>query len=173
MTATLARAETVFLALNRWAVILTLAAMSCIVFANVTLRYLTNESIVWAEEVARYLMVYMTFLAAGLALRAGLLVSVSHVHMRLPPRLGAAARLIILAALAIFCGWMILSGLDYVARMGRQLTPATRVSFGHVYRAMPLGFGLLLIHILLVARRYAALGRFDETSGDHASAASG
>ena len=51
-----------FLAANRWALILLLAAMAVIVFANVALRYLTNESIEWAEEVARHLMIWLTFL---------------------------------------------------------------------------------------------------------------
>mgnify|MGYP006185517733 CR=1 FL=1 len=60
--------ERVFVEANKWALIAILAAMACIVFANVSLRYLTNYSITWAEEVARYLMIWMTFLGAGLAL---------------------------------------------------------------------------------------------------------
>src|SRR5690606_35385175 len=53
-TAVVDKLETAFVDLNKWAIILLLAAMSCIVFANVSLRYLTNYSIFWAEEVARY-----------------------------------------------------------------------------------------------------------------------
>lgn len=51
--------------------ILALAAMSVIVFVNVMLRYLTSESIVWAEEVARYLMIWLTFLGIGPVMRIG------------------------------------------------------------------------------------------------------
>ena len=61
--------ERIFVAINKWVVVLLLAAMSSIVFANVSLRYLSNFSITWAEEVARYLMIWMTFLGAGLSLR--------------------------------------------------------------------------------------------------------
>jgi TRAP-type C4-dicarboxylate transport system permease small subunit len=41
--------ERYFVAANRWALIVLLAAMSVIIFANVALRYLTNASIEWAE----------------------------------------------------------------------------------------------------------------------------
>ena len=63
--------ESWFLTANRWALIVLLAAMSMIIFANISLRYFTNESIEWAEEVARYLMVWLTFLGAGPVLRYG------------------------------------------------------------------------------------------------------
>lgn len=159
-------AERIFIALNQWVLIGLLSAMSCIVFANVALRYLTNDSIVWAEEVARYLMIWMTFLSAGLALRGGMLVAVSHLHSRLPPVLRFAARLLILALLLIFFLWMIYAGWDYLNRMGRQLTPATRVSFSYIYYAMPVGFSLLVIHTLLIARRFLTDGRFDDASDE-------
>ena len=42
-----------------------LAAMACIIFINVALRYLPNHSIEWAEEVSRHMMIWLTFLGAG------------------------------------------------------------------------------------------------------------
>lgn len=164
--------EKVFVALNQWAVILCVAAMSCIVFANVALRHFTNDSLVWAEEVSRYLMIYMAFLAGGLALRAGMLVSVSEFPKR-RNALGIALRWIILIAILVFCAWMIHSGIEYMQRMGRQLTPATRISFKYVYAAMPIGFGLMILHTLLAAPRYLASARFDEGDGEQLGSAVG
>ncbi|RJK99107.1 TRAP transporter small permease [Paracoccus siganidrum] len=166
-------AERIFIAVNRWVLVLLLAAMCCIVFANVVLRYLTNDSIVWAEEVARYLMIWMTFLSAGLALRAGMLVSVSQVHGRLPAAPRRIARLLILAVLLVFFGWMVFAGWEYLSRMGRQLTPATRIPFSYIYYAMPVGFGLLLIHTLLLARRFLAEGHFDHATEADVAAVKG
>ena len=54
-----------FVTVNEWLVLLMLAAMAVIVFTNVALRYLTNFSLTWAEEVARYLMIWMTFSVQG------------------------------------------------------------------------------------------------------------
>ncbi len=65
------RLERIFVTLNGWAVLLMLAAMTLIVGANITLRYLTSHSLPWADEAARYLMIWMTFGGAGLVLRVG------------------------------------------------------------------------------------------------------
>ncbi len=51
-----------------------------IVFVNVVLRYTTGDSIVWAEEVARHLMIWVTFLGAGLVLRFGGHVAIDALH---------------------------------------------------------------------------------------------
>ncbi|MFT4195535.1 TRAP transporter small permease, partial [Ottowia sp.] len=53
--------ERIFLAVNRWALILLLAAMSVIIFTNVVMRYTTHESLEWAEEVSRHMMIWLTF----------------------------------------------------------------------------------------------------------------
>lgn len=154
-------AEKVFIAINRWILVLLMSAMSVIVFSNVVLRYLTNDSIVWAEEVARYLMIWMAFLSAGLALRAGMLVAVSQIHAHLPHLARIGLRLVILSIMLVFFGWMIWAGFEYLTRMGRQLTPATRVPFSYIYYAMPTGFALLMIHTLLIARRFVSEGSFE------------
>ena len=63
------RLEQAFHAINRWMLIGMLAVMSVIIFCNVVLRYTTNESIEWAEEVSRHLMIWVTFIGAGPVLR--------------------------------------------------------------------------------------------------------
>ncbi len=45
-------------------------------------------------------------------------------------------------------------GYEYMTRMGRQLTPATRIPFSYIYAAMPIGFVLMIVHLLLIARSY-------------------
>lgn len=159
--------EHIFVEINKWAVIALLAAMSVIVFANVCLRYLTNFSLIWAEEVARYLMIWMTFLGAGLALRMGGHVAVTNLHDFMPVPVRRVVRALIAAALFCFFAAMVWFGHDYMTRMGRQLTPATRVPFAYIYAAMPVGFVLLIAHFVLVLKAYVV----DEPGG--AAAATG
>ena len=167
-------AETIFVEANKWALVLILAAMSAIVFANVTLRYTTNFSIVWAEEVARYLMVWMTFLGAGLALRTGGLVAITNLHDAMPDRPQRALRAIFVAGLLVFFAVMIWVGYSYALRMRFQMTPATRIPFSAIYAAMPIGFALMTIHLLLIARRFVGDNAFDRIAGvDENSAAGG
>lgn len=58
-------------------VVVMLAVMACMVFANVVLRYGTNTSITIAEELSRYLFVWVTFLGAILMFKENGHVSVT------------------------------------------------------------------------------------------------
>lgn len=150
-----------FVEANKWVVILLLVAMSCIVFANVSLRYTTHFSITWSEEVARYLMIWMTFLGAGLALRYGGHVAIANFQEMMTTPVQRLLRLVVVALLLAFFVIMVRMGYDYMSRMRFQVTPATRVSFGYVYAAMPIGFILMIVHLLLIVRTYVMDSRFE------------
>ncbi len=159
--------ENALMRLNRGALVLLLAAMAIIIFANVVLRYATSHSIEWAEEVARYLMVWLTFLGAGPVLRYGGHIAVENLQDSLPPRAAVALRAVIAALLFAFFGFMVWFGVLYVERAQFQMTPTTQISMGWVYAAMPVGGLLLMLHFALVLKTYlrtrsfAADGHFD------------
>ena len=146
--------EKALMRVNRGALVLLLGAMALIIFANVVLRYTTNQSIEWAEEVARYLMVWLTFLGAGPVLRYGGHIAVDNLQDSLPPRAGLALRWFIAALMMAFFGFMVWYGVLYVERAQFQTTPTTQISMGWVYGAIPVGGLLLMLHFGLVLRTY-------------------
>jgi len=139
---------------NRAALVVLLAAMALIIFANVVLRYTTSQSIEWAEEVARYLMVWLTFLGAGPVLRYGGHIAVENLQDSLPPRAAYAVRMLIAALLFGFFGFMVWFGVLYVERAQFQMTPTTQIAMSWVYAAMPIGGVLLILHLALVLKPY-------------------
>ena len=152
--------EKAFLAANRWVLILLLAAMAVIIFANVSLRYLSDQSIEWAEEVARHMMIWLTFLGAGPVLRYGGHIAVDNLQDALPQRAAILVRVLVAALLLAFFGFMVWYGWLYMQRAMFQLTAATQIPFGYVYAAMPVGGVLLIVHWLLVVRRYVRTRQF-------------
>ncbi len=169
----LRRFERALVACNRWLLILLLLAMACIVFANVVLRYTTGDCIVWAEEVARHLMIWGTFLGAGLVLRFGGHVAIDNLHHVVGERGARALRAFIVVALGVFFLAMAWFSVQYVWATRFQTTPATDIAFAWIYSAMPVGFLLLFVHLLFIARGYVLGGRFAESDEmDAESAAS-
>lgn len=162
--------ERLFVAANRVVLIAILAAMSLIVFANVALRYLTNDSLVWAEEVARHLMIWLTFVGVGMVMRAGGHIAIENLQDVLPAKAARVLRLAIVVAILVFCGAMIQYGIVYVERTMLQTTSATQIPFGYVYLAMPIGFALVIVHLLFVARGFVRERRFATESGFDAGA---
>jgi TRAP-type transport system small permease protein len=164
------RFEAGFVALNKWALILILAVMSVIIFTNVSLRYLTNHSIEWAEEVSRHLMIWLTFLGCGPVLRYGGHIAIDNLQDSLPTGLARVLRVAIAILLTGFFAVFIYHGFDYMDRTQYQLTPATQISFAAIYSALPVGMALCLIHWLLIVRGYVLERRFAEDTQFDATA---
>jgi len=160
------RFDRALLAVNRWALIAILAAMAVMVFANVTLRFTTDRSILWVEEASRYLMIWLTFIGMGPVLRYGGHLGIDTLQEMLP-RHAAAIRGSIFSLLLAFFAFMAWVGLRYAVLAWSQTTPVLRMPIGAVYLAMPIGFALAMLHLVLMAipyvRRRAVLadGEFD------------
>ena len=152
--------ERYFLAANRWALIGLLAAMSVIIFTNVALRYLTDQSLEWAEEVSRHMMIWLTFLGAGPVLRYGGHIAVENLQDSLSRRGAMAMRLVVAALLFAFFGFMVWYGWLYMQRTMFQLTAATQIPFAYIYAAMPVSGVLLVVHWSLIVRNYVLRREF-------------
>ena len=138
---------------NRLLVIALLAAMAVMVFSNVALRFATDRSILWVEEASRYAMIWLTFLGAGLVLRYGGHIGIETLHEKLP-RHAPLLRAIVLALLLGFFAFMTWIGVRYALLTWGQTTPVMEVPIGAVYLAMPVGFALMILHLLLMARAF-------------------
>jgi TRAP-type C4-dicarboxylate transport system permease small subunit len=164
----LKRLESIFVTLNGWMLILMLSAMTLIVGVNVALRYLTAHSLPWADEAARYLMIWMTFGGAGLVLRTGGHVAITNLQDALPGLGQKILRAALTLGLLLFFCFMVYVGVQYAQRMQYQVTPAMRIPYLYVYAAMPIGFALLIVHLLLIARPFITAGDYKPSDGDAA-----
>ena len=147
------RADILLLGLNRFVCAALLAVMATLVFGNVVGRYLFGVSASWAEEVARYLVIWSALLAAGLALREGAHIAVETLPESLPPRGAVALRGLVAAIVAGFLGVLVWLGMEYAEFARMQRTPVLRLSMGLVYLAIPIGAGLCLLHLLIMLPR--------------------
>lgn len=146
--------EQVFIAVNRWLLIFLLSAMSVIVFVNVVMRYVTDASIPWSEEVSRHMMIWLTFLGSGLVLRSGGHIAIDNLQDALSTRNARLLRWLVFLLMTFFFGLLFYYGCIYVSRTMMQTTAATEIPFGYIYLAMPVGLGLMIIHWFLIARNW-------------------
>jgi TRAP-type transport system small permease protein len=148
------------MAAQRAALIALLSGMALVVFANVVLRYVNGGAVVWAEEVARYAMVWLTLLGAGPVLRTGGHIAIENLQDALPGWAAQVLRALIALALCALGVGMVVMGWQYMQRAQFQLTPATQISFAYVYAAMPVGGALLLWSMVASAGAYVSERRF-------------
>ena len=152
--------ERVMVTINRWVIIAMMVVMATLVFVNVVCRYVLNYSIIWAEELSQYLMVWVAFLAGGLALREGRHVAVEMLQDRLPSKARRMTRHLIALLLIVFMGVLVVLGFQFVRFTWDHETPVMNIPQGIPYLAVPVGALLLLIHLFFVYRAYID-GRFE------------
>ena len=160
--------EATIVSANRWVVIALMAAMAVLVFANVVSRYLLNYSLIWVEELTRYMMVWVGFLGAGLVLRLGAHIAVEAFQDVLPPRAARALRAGIVLVLGVTFAAMTWLGARYAAFAWDQETPVLNWSTGAIYLAIPIGSALLLAHLVFVATGSVRSREFAKDESFHA-----
>lgn len=153
MTA-LRRLERGFVLLNQGLVMLMMMAMAALVFTNVVTRYVFGFSLNWAEEASRFLMVWVAYLGAGLAMREGRHVAIEFVQGLLPARLAPYARAFVALLILAFMVALAVLGVQIAQFAWRQRTPVLGIPQGAVYLAIPIGAGLFVVHFLVVLRDY-------------------
>lgn len=158
-----------------WMLIVLLAVMT----AQIVLRYGFSTSLIWAEEVCRYLLIWVSFLAAILAYERGEIASVPMLRDALPRVWG-----LVLAMMANLAGIVLLvvlirMGLSYAGRMGSAPIPALQFLLGDllgpgfpapsvywVYIALPVGLGLFALRLAADIVLYARMIGTGERAAD-------
>ncbi|MGH6917812.1 MAG: TRAP transporter small permease [Geminicoccaceae bacterium] len=139
---------------NRFVVGALMLVMTVLVFANVVLRYLFGNSLPWVEELTRYMMIWLAYLGAGLALRAGTHVAVEIVQDAMPVPAVRLLRGVIAALILVFLAAVAWYGFAYAQFAMRQSSAVLRLPLGLVYLGVPIGCTLMAAHLLLGLRRY-------------------
>lgn len=133
-------------------VMLLMAILVVIVVAGVFFRYVLGSSIPWSEEIGRYLMIWLGFLGASLALREGLHVGVELVVRSVPPRVAASLRGLARAAVAAFLLVVTYHGVSLVTNLWDQMSPVAGIRMTWPYLAIPVGSLLMLIQLATSAK---------------------
>lgn len=152
----LARLELGFVRINQGLIVLLMASMAILVFANVVMRYVFNQSIFWVEEFTQIQMIWVAYLGAGLALREGRHVAVDMLQDLLPAWARKMMRQVIAVAMALFLATLFVLGLQIAEFTWAQETPAMGLPTGLPYLGIPIGAAAMLLHLLLFWRRFVA-----------------
>ena len=124
------------------------AAMIAVVLLQVICRYLFNSSLFWSEELARMLLVQITFLGASAAFHGRLHIAVDFMTSRAGPKL---RRLLhsacILACAALFTA-MLVYGLGFSQTLSLQQASSLPVNLAVPFVIIPISGAIMLLHCL-------------------------
>ncbi len=92
-----------------------MALICLITFANVLVRYFTDESFAFTEEFSVFLMVVLTFVGASAAFAKNSHIRMSFLVEKLQPRIAARIELAVMAAAAVLFAIIVLYGIRLLA----------------------------------------------------------
>ena len=123
-----------------------LMVMTTVVTVHVVLRYGFNYSMVWTEETARFLMVWMTFLYFPTGHKRGLNVAVDFAVARWrDTRPGIAVRLLIELVVVLLTLTCISLSFKMVGRGMTTVSQSLQIPMSWVYAVLPLSFFLTFL----------------------------
>ena len=156
-----------------WIVLTVFWALAVVVFYQVFTRYVMNDAAGWTEEIARYLLVAVTFLGGAMAVRRNTHIQVDFVYRFLPRSGGRALSLFVDAVRTAFFGyatWLTWLLLD---KIGSQRMAIVELPIGLVFGAMLIGLALMFGRSLQIGWKhwrqgYSVLERPDVFQEDKA-----
>ncbi len=123
-------------------------SMAMLVAVQVFARYVLNHSLFWSEELARYLLVWLTFLGATVAYHRGVHPGVDALTAHLPPAARRMSRVaVLLVSMGLF-GVMVVSGYRFAWFVRLQITPSLALPKWIVLAIIPVSGAILLFHAL-------------------------
>jgi len=130
----------------------TMLALTCVIFfitiITVFTRYILNFVPSWSEEIPRYLLVWITYLGAALAVNYKEHISLDIFFNLMPVRGRQVGHLILNVLIAIVGVIMFIYGIGLVRQFGDDLMESIPVKNFWLYLAMPVSGGLIILYII-------------------------
>lgn len=129
--------------------ILLVTAMTAACLAQVIWRYVFNDPLTWSEELARYLFVWVGYLAAWLAWTHRAHIALDAVtYLRLPGLERVCLRLVE-ALVLVYCGWTFYASLGFLQLTATQPSAVLEVPMSYVYAGYSAMCALIIGDILV------------------------
>ncbi|MFZ7133264.1 MAG: TRAP transporter small permease [Eubacteriales bacterium] len=122
------------------------------VLAQVFMRYFLKNPLVWGDELAKYSLVFMTFIGAAVALRDKQLAAMELITEKLPEKIKKMFVILVYIMEIVLLGFLFYYSINLLMEdsVKAQLSPALQVPMTWIYFSMPLGVGLMLIQAVLL-----------------------
>ncbi|WP_134702806.1 TRAP transporter small permease [Ammoniphilus sp. YIM 78166] len=125
-----------------------LIVLTLVCFYQVVARYLFSAPPSWSEELARYLMIWLTFLGAAIAFRTNAHLGLDFFVGLLPGKGQRWVSWMVGALLLVVLGLIFSKGFEVAQSMKSQLSPAMRISMAYPYMAVPVGTFLMMFEMI-------------------------
>lgn len=127
-----------------------LLTMVIVVFMQVLFRFALDQPLAWTEELARYLLVWITFLGASFAMAKKAHIGVDIIVDKLPPVLKNVIAIIASLISLSFFIMIIKESFTLIERTMVQTSPVLGISMGYIYTVIPVACFIMAINLIYI-----------------------
>ena len=145
------------LSVYRWEDWITLAifwALAYTVFHQFFTRYVLSNSAAWTEEIARYLLIAVTFVGGSMAVRRNSHIHVEFVYRYLPASVGRMLSTFVDLVRFAFLAYATWLSIELVPRMHNLGMTVVDLPMSYVYGVVTVGFAMMTFRSAQVAVRH-------------------
>ncbi len=122
--------------------------MAVLVAVQVFFRYALNHSLFWSEELARNILVWLTFLGASTAYYRKVHPCVDFFYSKMNPMMRFISTLVVhTASMGLFVV-MIIYGAEFAWFVRSQISPALQIHKWIIISIIPVSGAILMVHCL-------------------------
>lgn len=121
----------------------------CILFAGIAARYVFHSPLIWSDELAQLMFIWLAMLGAVIALRRGEHMRMSTFVNKASPRVRAFLETFAMLAAIVFLACVLAPAYEYTADEHLMMMPGLDLPSSWRAGALPVGMALMLIAGLL------------------------
>ena len=124
------------------------SAMTILVFAQVWVRFLTDHALTWSEELSRFTLVWLIYVASIIAYADKGHIIVDALLIALKGRIKLVAHLLSHISVLVFAVLVILGAAELIPATAMQESPVNSIVMSNVYMIIPVSMvfmGLIAI----------------------------
>lgn len=133
--------------LEEWFLLTGLALMCIIVTTQVIMRFIFRNPLVWSEELARYIFVWIAFIGAAYGVRWNLHIRMDLFYDKFPVKV---QKIVSVGAniLSIFCfSYLVIYGVKFSISQHGIASAALGIPMSYVFFAVPAGCALTILNL--------------------------
>jgi C4-dicarboxylate transporter DctQ subunit len=125
-----------------------MVVMVIAVFYQVVLRYVFNSPNIWAEELARYCLIYISLFASAVAIRRYSHIRIDFFVHSFPKKAQKFLDLFAYILMLIFLIFLFYYGVRITAQTGNQITGGLKLPISYIYASIPIGVFFMIVFII-------------------------
>ncbi|SCZ78153.1 TRAP transporter small permease [Acidaminobacter hydrogenoformans] len=121
-----------------------------LIFVQVIMRYVFNNSLSWSEELARYIFIWQIWLGTGVGIRLKEQIRVGILAKKLSQTGAKLLNAVALIILLMFCIFLVINGYQLVMKIaGRNaLSTALKIPLSYVYLSLPFSSAITSLYLI-------------------------